>query len=203
MKKIKLPNTKLTLLVALPLLMVGATVVSAKKQRENTDAILASYPKSDAFTHYLKTHRDWVAATHHKDNSVSKVDYPGENGLFFGSSFANNGRMAYQCTVDESGRVYTVRDVHDWAMQSAFFSQLTKPETETLRLALRNLPGNSLKPPLNQLLVLSFRGKKGKETRIYDRANLPAEVKTIYRLANAHMPPYVIKEILPIPTPQK
>ncbi len=202
MRKTQMKKIKSVALIALPLLMAGATVFAAKKGRENTAVILASYPKSDALTHYIKTHRDWVAATHRKDSPVSKVDYPGENGLFYGSSLSINGGLANQCTVDEAGRVYTVRDVYNWAMQASYASQLTKPETETLRLALQNLPENSPKPPLNQLLVLSFRAKKGKETRIYNRANLPAEVETIYRLANAHMPPYV-NRIISTPASQK
>jgi hypothetical protein len=60
--------------------------------------------------------------------------------------------------------------------------QITASDLDKLRLAIRELPMTNSTPPLNRLVIVSFRQGTNWLTRTYDRQALPHAMHRIYEI---------------------
>lgn len=60
--------------------------------------------------------------------------------------------------------------------------QLTASQLQQVRRATATLPPNAPPEHHDDLLIITFLGPAGHETRLYDRTHLPPQVKEIYRI---------------------
>jgi hypothetical protein len=58
--------------------------------------------------------------------------------------------------------------------------QLSETDLKTLRAAMRDLPPESVSPPIERLVIVSFRDGTNWVTRSYDTGNLPKSMCPIY-----------------------
>ena len=93
--------------------------------------------------------------------------------------------VAIECRVDTDGKGYTVRAVYNWAYQNSFSIQLDDKKLQAERSALQAVPVSSLHPPMDKLLILSFRIGNKWVTRLYDKEHLPASVQQAYEVLGA------------------
>lgn len=166
----------------LPLLLFGTLWAVVSYRQSSPTYILAQYPKSPAFNRAVKSHQTEA------DAPIPAVPMQGSNAkILFYSTWFSDGRpnVAMQCVIDEQGRMFSYRDVYDWAIQNSHYAQFKPSQLAALKKALPNLPSRKGTPTLNNLLILSFRDGKTWTTRIYDKTNLPAAVIKIYKTIGA------------------
>ena len=123
------------------------------------------------------------------DAVIKEQLYPSEKPttkLLEGTWFLD-GRpnVAIECRVDTDGKGYTVRAVYDWADQNSFPIQLDNKKLQALNSALQALPPSSLHPPMDKLLIISYRIDNKWVTRLYDKEHLPASVQEAYEVLGA------------------
>lgn len=133
---------------------------------------LAGYPQSAAFDAVVKEHL-------YPDNKpTAKL----VQGTWFLDGRPN---VTIECGVDTDGKGCTVRAVYDWAYQNKSTIQLDDKKLQALRSALQALPPSSLHPPLDKLLILSYRIGNKWVTRLYDKDHLPVSVQEVYEVLGA------------------
>ena len=146
-----------------------------KPEAENTaaDALqLVGYPQSAAFDAVVKEH-------------LYPSDKPTPE-LLEGTWFLNgNPSVAMECGVDTEGKGYTFRAVYDWAYQNSGTIQLDDRNLQALRAVLQALPPSSSHPPMDKLLILSYKSGDKWVTRLYDKEHLPASVQQAYEVLGA------------------
>lgn len=123
------------------------------------------YPQTDAFRSDIGL----------QTNTAWRLQY--KNFLVI-SAFCHGFTLEY--FVDESGEESDVREVYNWAYQAGHEKHLSDVEIKGLRSAIEDLPVESSMPPLNRLLVVSFRQGTNVVTRSYDRQALPNAVHRIF-----------------------
>ncbi len=130
----------------------------------------SSYPQTPAFKDYLLTNTN--AALH-----------LGQKNLLVISEFPTAGRgAALEYFVSESGKARSQWDCFDWAIQGTQRKQLSETNLASLRAAIRALPAQSVAPPLERLIIVSFREGSNWITRSFDTATLPEPMRQIYRI---------------------
>lgn len=103
--------------------------------------------------------------------------------------FSDHG--VYFCRVSQSGNVRSARDVgHAIQGGSGISSRFSLDSTNrtVLEAAINALPSSSSKslPPERQILVSGIRSNQWFD-RVFDRANVPAEVEKLYELTGAYL----------------
>lgn len=119
--------------------------------------------------------------------------YPGQPKAILMLTWFHNGdpREAVWDTVDREGGTREYRVVYNHAVQGTGANPAMANVPE-LRMLLRRLPSEpSLRPPQARWLLLSFEDGANWKRRVYDRANLPPELKAVFRLANAYVATWV------------
>ena len=129
---------------------------------------LSRYPQTDAFLAHTSGHTN------------SAANLAETNLLAISAFFRANDRTCLHYSVSESGYARNSRYVYRWSIQATHEKQLTDAELKSLRSALRELPTESVSPPLERLLIISFRDSTNWVMRSYDRGALPTAMRQIY-----------------------
>ena len=95
------------------------------------------------------------------------------------SEFPMGGGFAFQSYVTDSGKKHGHIDV-GLSMYRERGGQLSETDLKTLRAAMRDLPPESVSPPIERLVIVSFRDGTNWVTRSYDTGNLPKSMRPIY-----------------------
>ena len=129
---------------------------------------LSRYPQTDAFRAHTGGHTNAAA-------NLART-----NLLAVSAFFRADDRTCLHYLVSQSGYSHNVRYVHNWAAQADREKQLSDSELQSLRSAIRGLPAESVSPPLERLLVVSFRDDTNWVMRSYDSGSLPTAMRQIY-----------------------
>ena len=151
-------------------LLVILMVLAFELVRADEKAVapdFASYPQTESFRHYLSIQTN--AAWHLQHTNLLVV-----------SAFPSGGRFALEYFVTESGQETDHRNVYDWAIQASHRKQLSETNLTSLRSAIRELPAESVSPPTERLVIVSFRAGTNWITRSYDSGRLPKPMRQIY-----------------------
>jgi hypothetical protein len=148
------------------LLVVAAESLRAGDKVSAPD--FSKYPQSESFVGLTGWHTNVAWHLHHRTN------------IFAMSTFPGGDRYALEYSVTESGQANDVRHVWDWAYQGSQLRQLSDTNLTSLRCALRALPTESVLPPMERLVIVSFRDGTNWVTRSYDSGSLPKPVRQIY-----------------------
>ena len=98
-------------------------------------------------------------------------------------------RVAMTCRVRPDGHISTFGYVYDEGLRNPRKSDLVPDQLATLRESIAALPA-SQQPPLQNLLVLSYRTPTGQWlTRTYDRTAPPAPVAELFTITAAPLQP--------------
>jgi hypothetical protein len=97
-------------------------------------------------------------------------------------------RIDYFCKVSRSGHVGSARNVINWAIQGGHWGQLDQTNLELIIATISTLPPppKSLPPKERWLVVRGIR-KNQWFNNIYDRADVPSEVETLFQIAGAYL----------------
>jgi len=125
------------------------------------------YPQTQAFRFYLSIHT----------NSARRFE---DKHLLAISAFPQGGAFAIEYSVTEGGSEYDCRNVYNWALQAEHTEQLSETNLTALRAAIRELPAASVSPPIEWLVIVSFRDGTNWVTRSYDSRTLPKPMRQIY-----------------------
>jgi len=98
------------------------------------------------------------------------------------SAFPSGDRFALQYVVTERGQERDQRNVYGWAIQSSHGRQLLEAELNELQSAIKQLPDDNKLPPLERLVIVSFRENTTWVTHSYDRGELPSAMHQIYNV---------------------
>jgi hypothetical protein len=82
--------------------------------------------------------------------------------------------------VTEAGQESDRRNVFSSALQASHWRQLSEAELNTLRSAIDELAVESKSPPVERLVIVTFREGTNWVTRSYDRDALPKSIRQIY-----------------------
>ena len=140
---------------------------------------LSGYPQTYSFRHYVSVHTNAVL----KDPYLAGSWDLQHTNLLVISAFPDGDRYAVEYFVTESGLESDRRraeGVLDGAIQSPHWKQLSETNLTNLRLAIRQVPENSVPPPIERLVIVSFREGTNWITRSYDSAALPKPMRQIY-----------------------
>jgi hypothetical protein len=130
----------------------------------------SSYPQTAAFLYFTRGHANASWHLHQRTNLLAI------------SAFHRGDDCALQYFVTESGQESDYRDVYDWAKQASQRKQLSETNLTGLRAALRDLPPQNLSPPIERLVIVSFRDGTNWVTRSYDSIALPKAMRQIYEI---------------------
>jgi hypothetical protein len=97
-----------------------------------------------------------------------------------------NDRVVDQYFVSENGKGYSWRWVPNWAHQPGKKIKQLFSETEltNLELSIKELPSQNSTPPLERLVIVSFKSGTNWVTRTYDRQSLPKVMLNICETAD-------------------
>ena len=151
----------------LGLVGIAACVILVLAENKGVAPDFSKYPKTESFEYFLGIHT----------NVIRNFRY---NRLLVVSAFRNDDRCARQYFVTETGQEYYRREVYDWATQASRHELLSEVDLSSLRSAIRQLPAESVSPPIEQLVIVSFRRGTTWITRSYDFGALPKSMRQIY-----------------------
>ncbi len=133
---------------------------------------------SPDFSNY--PHTQWLGTYfYYQTNAVWNAQ---QTNLLAVSAFPSGGTFALEYFVTESGRERDLRNVWNWAIQDTHSKQLSEIALKSLRSAIRDLPSESMSPPIDRLVVISFREGTNWVTRSYDSSALPNPMRQIYNI---------------------
>ena len=127
----------------------------------------SKYPQSGAFKHCIGRHTN--AAWHRQRTNLLMI-----------TESPAGGRCAIQYFVTESGQESDHPNVYDMPNQASHRKQITETNLTALRSAIRQLPAESVSPPIERLVIVSFRAGTNWITRSYDYDALPEPMRQIY-----------------------
>ena len=133
----------------------------------DTPPDFSSYPQSESFRFYLgfQTNAAWNL----------------QHGMLLTiSAFPPGGGFALEYGVTESGREFDRRAVCGLSFEASHSKQLSETNFTSLRLSIHKLPTASVSPPIERLVVVSFRDGTNWVTRTYDSDTLPKPMRQIY-----------------------
>jgi hypothetical protein len=138
----------------------------------------ASYPQTAAFRYVISTHVDPTRVNHQ------------EAQLLFNATWFIEGsaRAAEQLQIFKDGYVYSIRSVYDWAEQAPHTSQLTSSEQGRVFDLIETIEKVDGRPPLVDLLIVSFSRNGKWMTVLLDRNRLPGSIGKIYELTKSRSP---------------
>jgi hypothetical protein len=127
-----------------------------------------NYPGSQWFT----SHVFW------QTNALAHLP---EKRLLFLTEFPCGDGSAFQAYVDDAGKEY-MGFYTKLAIYAGHRRELSTNQVLELRAALRELPATNASPPLESLIVLSFRQGTNWITRTYDIDDRPKALGRIYEI---------------------
>jgi hypothetical protein len=127
----------------------------------------SNYPQTESFRAFLRSQTN--AAEH-----LQRAD------LLAISAFPKGDGIALQYVVTEAGQESDRRNVFSWALQASHWRPLSEEELNNLRSAIHELPVESKSPPVERLVIVSFREGTNWVTRSYDSDALPKSMRQIY-----------------------
>jgi hypothetical protein len=139
----------------------------AQAQAQSPAPDFSNYPQTESFRAFLRSQTN--AAEH-----LQRAD------LLAISAFPKGDGFALQYFVTEAGQESDHRNVYSWALQASHWRQLSEAELNNLRSAIHELPVESKSPPVERLVIVSFREGTNWVTRSYDSDALPKSMRQIY-----------------------
>jgi len=127
------------------------------------------YPQTESFRFFLSSHT----------NSEQRIQ---SKALLLISAFPQGDGVVIRYSVEGNGQEDDYRYVYNWAVQAEHTSQLSETNLTALRSAIRELPAASVSPPIERLVIVSFRDGTNWVTRSYDSRALPQPMRQIYDL---------------------
>jgi len=131
----------------------------------------SKYPQTGSFVACTRGHMNAAWHLHQRTNLLAISEYPA------------GGRCALQYIVTESGQESDHRNVYN--IQASHWKQLSDTNLTSLRAAIRELPAESVLPPIERLVIVSFRDGTNWVTRSYDSDALPKPMRQIYDIIGA------------------
>jgi hypothetical protein len=128
----------------------------------------SKYPQTGSFVACMRGQTNAASHLHQRTNLLAITAYPA------------GGRCAHQYFVTESGQESDHPNVVNVAPQSSRRKQLSETNLTSLRAAIRELPAESVLPPIERLVIVSFRDGTNWVTRSYDDDALPKPMRQIY-----------------------
>ena len=159
---------RLAFLGILAALLLGGLLLINHRRKQSPIYLLRHYPQSANFDYVIERH--W---------------HNPERNLFLSDWFFNGTtNSAMGCSVENVTNA-EVCTVYSGSMtQSAGLSAISPARLARFQTALRALPpGESVAPPLNRLLIVSFHDGSQWTTRIYDRAHPPDQLVQLVKVA--------------------
>lgn len=98
------------------------------------------------------------------------------------SWFQGNGGMALQYEVHVSGRIYSVRNVYNWARQSDGSHEISYGQIAELTNLLESLPTSGNPPPIDRTVYVSFQDHADWRTETYDADRLPVALEAVMQI---------------------
>lgn len=170
------PATTLGALCVLGAVVVGAGCATSSGPAKSPDPF-ARYERTPALNAILRTHAE--GATDREQRLLLATWFKG-----------GDPRVAMIAGVRPDGRVSTWRYEHEYALTNPRRTDLVDDQLAALREALAALP-ESQSPPLEDLLIVSFRRDGQWVTRTYDRTAPPEAVAAIFEITGAPIEPAV------------
>jgi hypothetical protein len=163
-------NTMFRLLFIGSFLVVGLFTACTHLQLESiTLTDFSKYPQTAAFCHFLNVQTN--AFLHTQESDLLAI-----------TSFHRRDDVALCYLVKLNGYDYDVRSCYDWAEQADHEKQLSRADMKRLRVAIGELPATYATPPIERLLLVSFRQGTNWLTRSYDRMAAPEAMLKIYAI---------------------
>ena len=128
----------------------------------------SKYPQTVSFVACTRWHTNAAWHLHQRTNLLAITAYPA------------GGRCAYRHIVTESGQESDQRNFYNPVIQTSHRKQLSDTNLTSLRAAIRELPAESVLPPIERLVIVSFRDGTNWVTRSYDDDALPKPMRQIY-----------------------
>ena len=136
------------------LLMFALESVHAADQVSAPD--FSRYPQTRSFVACTRGHMNAAWHLHQRTNLLAITAQPA------------GGRCALQYFVTESGQESEHRNVYNGPIQPSRRKQLSQTNLTSLRAAIRELPAERVLPPIERLVIVSFREGTNWVTRSYD-----------------------------------
>jgi len=152
-----------------PIVVLLTLVVPLARAAEKATAPdFSRYTHTDSFTGFV-----WMQtnATWHLQHS---------RNLLAVSAFHKDDGTALRYFVNETGQEWDTRCVYGVANQVARKKKLSEANLKSLRWAISELPAENSFPPVERLVVVSFREGTNWVTRSYDSGTLPKAMRQIY-----------------------
>lgn len=124
----------------------------------------SNYPQTGSFVAATRGHTNAAWHLHQRTNLLAITAYPA------------GGRCSLHYSVTESGH----RNAYTGAIPASHWKQLSDTNLTSLRAAIRELPAESVLPPIERLVIVSFRDGTNWVTRSYDDDALPKPMRQIY-----------------------
>ena len=154
---------------------LGFVAACAGGPERPTPTVFADYPPSAAFDEVIQSHVD--------------AGNDREQRMLLTTWFQDGDpRVARFCSVRPDGRCSTYQYVHQTEFRAPTARQLDPATMQVIQEAIHELPP-SQKPPMANMLIVSFREDGIWQTRLYDRMNRPAAVSTIIETTGAPIVP--------------
>ena len=132
----------------------------------------SKYPQTASFVACTRGHTNAAWHLHQRTNLLAITAYPA------------GGRCALQYFVTESGQASDHPNVYSF-IQGSHSKQLSDANLTSLRAAIRELPAESVLPPIERLVIVSFRDGTNWVTRSYDDDALPKPMRQIFDIIGA------------------
>jgi hypothetical protein len=150
-----------------------------QEQEPNNPPPFAGYPRSSAFRYAISTHVDPTRSQYKK------------SPLLFSATFFLTGdseRAAEQLQIFKDGHVFSVLSVYAWAEQAAHWAELSSSEQGRISELIETVGQVEGKPPLVDLLIVSFSRNGAWTSVLLDRNKLPESIRRIYAMTGARTP---------------
>jgi hypothetical protein len=134
-------------------------------------------PVTPDFSHYPQT----GAFKAFVDGQMNAAWHAQRSDFLAISAFYEGERVALQYWITENDE-FDVRTVYDHAHQSERHKQLVPSAVKGLHSAIAELPSESVTPPIDHLVIVSFQDGTNWVTRTYDSENLPNAMTKIYEI---------------------
>lgn len=156
------------------------------------DAVLAELPKNEAaagrsaFPAVAPTLEQIPAARQYFESYLNQCGPNDVRCLWF---LDNNPRVGMVMTIDLNGQaVFTVRDVFDWAQQSAETRTLSHSQVLTLKQIINDLPPSDTNSEFSGSVFVAKRNSAKTEVFRFDRRHPPPVVRRIYDIGGGYLP---------------
>ncbi len=151
-------------------LLIFSLIVALASARADEKAVVpdfSGYAQTEGFRHHVSI------------NTNGAVNLQRTNILAI-AAFPKGNSFALEYFVTESGQEYDWRNVWNWAIQASQKKQLPEADLESLRSAIRELPRENMSPPIERLVIVSFRDGTNWVTHTYDSGALSKPMRQIY-----------------------